>query len=148
MTLSLPTVLLISFILLYIYGCRSSTGLAEWQTQWWNLQDPAARHLPFFPHILTRSQIKKHVSKSSKSSAVYSVKDIHKTFIHCVFDQIPNLQNCFTTPNKNLGGEGRQTDKHLPQSPITGQFFMKSRHFGLESISYLVHGWPPWARDR
>jgi hypothetical protein len=32
----------------------------------------------------------------------------HKTgFIYlCVFDQIRNLQNCFTTPNKNLGGEG------------------------------------------
>jgi hypothetical protein len=26
--------------------------------------------------------------------------------IHCVIDQIPNLQNCFTTSNKNLGGEG------------------------------------------
>jgi hypothetical protein len=26
--------------------------------------------------------------------------------IHYVFDKIPNLQNCFTTPNKNLGGEG------------------------------------------
>jgi hypothetical protein len=26
--------------------------------------------------------------------------------IHCVFDQIPNLKNCFTTPNRNLGGEG------------------------------------------
>jgi hypothetical protein len=26
--------------------------------------------------------------------------------IHCVFDQIQNLQNCFTTPSKNLGGEG------------------------------------------
>jgi hypothetical protein len=25
--------------------------------------------------------------------------------IHCVFDQIPNLPNCFTNPNKNLGGE-------------------------------------------
>ncbi len=25
---------------------------------------------------------------------------------HCVFDQIPNLQNCFTTPNKILGREG------------------------------------------
>jgi hypothetical protein len=25
--------------------------------------------------------------------------------IHCVFDQIPNLQNCFTTTNNNLGGE-------------------------------------------
>jgi hypothetical protein len=26
--------------------------------------------------------------------------------IQCIFDQIPNLQNCFTTPDKNLGGEG------------------------------------------
>ncbi len=26
--------------------------------------------------------------------------------IHCVFDQIPNLQNCFTTTNKKLEGEG------------------------------------------
>jgi hypothetical protein len=25
--------------------------------------------------------------------------------IHCVFDQIPNLQNYFSTSNKNLGGE-------------------------------------------
>ncbi len=25
--------------------------------------------------------------------------------INCVFDQIPNLQNFFTTPYKNLGGE-------------------------------------------
>jgi hypothetical protein len=26
--------------------------------------------------------------------------------IQYVFDQVTNLQNCFTTPNKNLGGEG------------------------------------------
>ncbi len=26
--------------------------------------------------------------------------------LHCVFDQILNLQNCFTTPNKNRGGAG------------------------------------------
>jgi hypothetical protein len=45
--------------------------------------------------------------------------------IHCVFDQIPNLQNCFTTPNKNLGGEGPQKDKHLPPNPFTGQFSRK-----------------------
>jgi hypothetical protein len=25
---------------------------------------------------------------------------------HSVSDQIQNLQNCYTTPNKNLGGEG------------------------------------------
>jgi hypothetical protein len=28
------------------------------------------------------------------------------TGLNTVCDQIPNLQNCFTTPNKNLGGEG------------------------------------------
>jgi hypothetical protein len=38
-----------------------------------------------------------------------------------VFDQIPNLQNSFTTPNKNLGGRGPLTDKHLPPSIFTGQ---------------------------
>ncbi len=42
--------------------------------------------------------------------------------IQCVFDQIQNLQNCFTAPNKNLGrGGGPQTDKHLPPRPLTGQ---------------------------
>ncbi len=59
--------------------------------------------------------------------------------IQCVFDQVPNLQNCFITSNKNLGGEGHQTDKYLPQSPFTGKFFKKSRHLGLESVSYFVH---------
>jgi hypothetical protein len=34
---------------------------------------------------------------------VESIAVIH--FITSVFDQILNLQNCFTTPNKNLGGE-------------------------------------------
>jgi hypothetical protein len=35
--------------------------------------------------------------------------------IHCVFDQIPNLQNCFTAPNKNLGGEGASdTCRRIP----------------------------------
>ncbi len=42
---------------------------------------------------------------------------------HSVSDQIQNLQNCYTTPNKNLGGKGPQTDKHLPQSPFTCVFF-------------------------
>ncbi len=32
-------------------------------------------------------------------------------FIHYLFDQIPNLQNCFTTPNKNLGGGGGAADR-------------------------------------
>ena len=30
-------------------------------------------------------------------------------------------KNCFTNPNKNLGGRGTQTDKHQPPSPFTGQ---------------------------
>ncbi len=42
---------------------------------------------------------------------------------HSVSDQIQKLQNYYTTPNENLGGEGSQTDKHLPQSPFTGKFF-------------------------
>ncbi len=37
-----------------------------------------------------------------------------------VFDQIQNLQSWFTTPNKNLDGEGTSADKHLPPSPFTG----------------------------
>jgi hypothetical protein len=50
--------------------------------------------------------------------------------IHCVFDQIPSLQNCFTTQNKKPRREGRgpQIEKHLPPSRFTGQFFKKSRH--------------------
>jgi hypothetical protein len=34
------------------------------------------------------------------------VRRAYTGVIHCVFDQIPNLQNCFITANKNLGGEG------------------------------------------
>jgi hypothetical protein len=45
--------------------------------------------------------------------------------IHRVFDQIPNLENCFTTLNKNLGGEGPQTDEHLPPSTFTAQFLRR-----------------------
>jgi hypothetical protein len=45
------------------------------------------------------------------------------------FDQIPNLKNCFNTPNNNLGVEGVSDRSNLPASPFTG-------HLGLESISY------------
>jgi hypothetical protein len=31
---------------------------------------------------------------------------LQELYVHCIFDQIPNLQNCFTTINKNLGGDG------------------------------------------
>jgi hypothetical protein len=42
--------------------------------------------------------------------------------VHCEFDQIPNLQNCFTTPKNTKDGNGLQIDKHLPPSIFTGQF--------------------------
>jgi hypothetical protein len=38
---------------------------------------------------------------------------------------------------RGLWGSGSQTDKHLPQSPFTGQFF---KHFALASI-YLISPW-------
>ncbi len=40
---------------------------------------------------------------------------------------------------KTWEGRGPQTDKHLPLSPFSGQF-KKSRHLGLDSISYFVLG--------
>ena len=44
---------------------------------------------------------------------------------HSVSDQIQNLQNCLTTPNKRLRrGRGlRQIKTCMPQSPFTGKFF-------------------------
>ncbi len=61
--------------------------------------------------------------------------------IQCEFDQIPNLKNCITTPNKNLGGEGglRQinTCRHVP---LLVNFFEKLG-FGVWCLyRYLVHG--------
>jgi hypothetical protein len=53
---------------------------------------------------------------------------------HCVFDQIPNLKNCFSTINKNLGGEGAQKEKHVPPSTYTGQFLRKADIYGLVSL--------------
>jgi hypothetical protein len=43
-----------------------------------------------------------------------------------LFDQIPNLPIVFTTPNKNIGVEGPQTDKHMPPSPFTGELLRKA----------------------
>ncbi len=51
--------------------------------------------------------------------------------------EIHSIMLVFSTP---------QTDKHLPSSPFTSQFFKKSRHLGLESISYFVHGPVPQRR--
>ncbi len=44
----------------------------------------------------------------------------YKGVIHCVFDKVPNPQNCFFTPNKNLGGEGS-----LPQIPLQVNFLFR-----------------------
>jgi hypothetical protein len=55
--------------------------------------------------------------------------------IHCVFDQILNLLNCFTTPNKNLGREGTSDRETLASKSLFQVKFKKSRHLGLESIS-------------
>ncbi len=56
-----------------------------------------------------------------------------------IFDQIPKLQNCFTSPKqKPRRGEVLKTDKLLPPRPFA------SRHIGLESISYLVHERSPF----
>jgi hypothetical protein len=48
--------------------------------------------------------------------------------IHCVFDQIPNLQNCITTPNKNLGGEGAsdRLTAVAKYRTFTGKFLRKA----------------------
>ncbi len=40
----------------------------------------------------------------------------YREVIHCVFDQILNLQYCFTTPNKTKEGRGPE---HLPPSPFS-----------------------------
>jgi hypothetical protein len=46
--------------------------------------------------------------------------------IHCVFDQIPNLQNRFTTLNKNLGGEGA-SDRYTPAAQSLYRLVFKKR---------------------
>ncbi len=47
-----------------------------------------------------------------------------------------NQQNCFTTPNKNLGGKGA-SDKQLPPSPFTGcsTTGKPTRSFATERVS-------------
>jgi hypothetical protein len=39
---------------------------------------------------------------------------------------IVNLTKLSYHPNKNLGGERPQTDKHLPPNPFTGKFIRKN----------------------
>jgi hypothetical protein len=56
------------------------------------------------------------------------------------FDQILNLQNCFTTPNKNLEEEGA-SDRETPAArSLYRPTLNKSRQLGLESlVMYMVH---------
>ena len=51
--------------------------------------------------------------------------------IHCVFDQISNLQNCSTSQTKPRRRGGL---RHLPPSPFTGQLLRKADIQGLVSI--------------
>ncbi len=67
----------------------------------------------------------------------------HIQELYTVIDQIPILKYCFTTPNKNLGGEGASGRLTPAAKSLYWSILKKSRHLGLECTSYLVHG-----RDR
>ncbi len=60
--------------------------------------------------------------------------------IHSVIYQIPNLQNCFTTPDIKPWGGGGLIQITPAARSLYRSIFKKSRHIGTESISYLVHG--------
>ncbi len=60
---------------------------------------------------------------------------IYRSYTLCVFGQILNLQNRFTT----LGGLS-QADKNLPPGPFTGQFLRKADIEGLVSLNFFG----PW----
>jgi hypothetical protein len=55
--------------------------------------------------------------------------------LNCVFDQVPKLPNCFSTPNKNLGGEGA-SDRGTPaaKSFYWSIFLRKADIQGLLSL--------------
>ncbi len=61
-------------------------------------------------------------------------------FLHSVSDQIQNIRYKLARPPLTITQEGRgpQIDKHLPQSPSTGQFFDK-KFFALPSLSLTVY---------
>jgi hypothetical protein len=48
--------------------------------------------------------------------------------IHFVFDQIPNLKNCFATPNKPRRRGGL---RHRPPKSVYWSIFKKRRHLGF-----------------
>jgi hypothetical protein len=53
--------------------------------------------------------------------------------IHCVFDKILSLQNCFTTSNTPRRGGGLRQINTCRQVPLLVNF-KKSRHLGFESF--------------
>ncbi len=58
-------------------------------------------------------------------------KHIQELYLHCVFDQIPYLQNWFYTPNKNLGGGLRQINTCRPVPIYYRSIFKKRGHLGF-----------------
>ncbi len=73
------------------------------------------------------------------------VESLYSTgVIHRVFDQIPNLQNCFTTPNKNLEGEGASDRLNtFRQIPLQVDFWEKMTFRVWCLLSYFVNGCTP-----
>jgi hypothetical protein len=45
---------------------------------------------------------------------------------YCVFDQIPNLQNCLTTPNKNQEGVVGLSQINRRHVHFTGQYLRRA----------------------
>ncbi len=63
-------------------------------------------HLPPPPRVNKYRGIYLHsVKRWGGDRVVWRAFKAVYTHRHCVFDQVPILPNCFTTPNKNLGGE-------------------------------------------
>jgi hypothetical protein len=64
--------------------------------------------------------------------------------IHSVFDQIPNLQNCFTTPNKKpRSGGGLRQINTFRKIPLQVNFFRikkrRSLGFGVFIVIWSMH---------
>jgi hypothetical protein len=61
--------------------------------------------------------------------------------IHCVLDQIPNLQNCFIALNKKLGGEGVSYRKTPAAKYLYWSIFKKSDILDLSLL--VIWSMPP-----